>query len=440
MIGKRLLARWDVGPEEQAGLTFGQVLTLVNLRRIEIACLLGIFTRLAELATGYKPVVTPFEIPIMLVVMMGSLAVRRMSNQQVARVAIVATIISALLMSQWSVAVLGEKGRLTSGYPMMLLSLTLLFVVPPRFVIAPLAALLILYACIVLGTKTNNAEQIIAILNAALVTVICIVAAALIHSGRRRDYNQKREIRLQNARLVERNVEMDSLMAITAHDLRSPLYGLRNLIDLAIRRAPQEPGLPLVVLDQAKTSLDAMLSLATRMLDAHSAEHQPLDGLSSEDVRGHVLAAAERIEPRAQAEDIVVEVDLPDHPLAAILNAGALAQILDNLLSNGVRYTPTGRVLAIKAAREGPFAAIRVEDCGPGIDPAARNHLFKRFSPSAPGKADAMPSKGMGLFIVATLAERMDAIVSHEPLTGGGAAFVVRLKLRRQGQGSDVKA
>ena len=429
MIGQRLLARWDVSPQEQASLSFDQVLTLINLRRVEIACLLGIFTRVMELAMGYKPVATPVEIPFMVLFIAGSLMLRRMSSEPLARACAIIIVVGGLLMSQWGLAVLGEQGRLTSGYPMMLLSLTLLFVAPPRFVIAPSLVLLALYCWIVSGTRTSPAEQYIAMLNAALVTVICIVAAALIHAGRRRDYDQQREIRRQNLSLVERNDELDWLMAITAHDLRSPLYGLRNLIDLALRKAPREPALPLTVLDQARTSLDSMLSLATRMLDVYAVQHQSLGVLAEEDVRGHLLAAANRISPLAQAQHISIDLALPDQPLVATLHAGALAQILDNLLANGVRHTPSGQLLALNAMREDRHVVIRVEDRGPGVDPAARDQLFSRLSRIPHGPGEGMPSKGMGLFIVATLAERMGATVCHEPRPHGGATFIIRLPM-----------
>lgn len=433
MIGKRLLARWDVSPEEQADRSFDAVLTLINLRRVEIACLLGIFTRTVELVTGFKSTTVLIEVPMMLVLLCGSLALRRVSNERLARMIVVVIVVGALLLSQWAIAALGAKGRLTSGYPMMLLSLTLLFVAPPRFVIGPLLAFFVTYCWIVSGTATTRPEQVIAIVNAALVTLICIVAAALIHSGRRRDYHQKREIRLQNSRLVERNDELDSLMAIAAHDLRSPLYGLRNLIDLAVRRAPQEPGLPLIVLRQAMTSLDAMLALATRLLDAHAAEHRPLDGLVRDDVRGHVLAAAERIGPQAQARGVQVSVDLPERALVAILNQGAIAQILDNLLSNAVRHSSAGGKIAFAAEHKVNHVDIRIQDGGRGVEPAALDHLFKRFHRSGGGGPDDLPGKGMGLFIVATLAERMTATVRYEPAAGGGALFIVQLAIDAPG-------
>lgn len=424
---KSWLARWDVSPAEQAGMTFGEVLTLVNIRRVEIACMLGLFTKSIEFATGLRTVLNVVEMVLALAFLLASLAMRRRGGIWLRRGFVAIFLVLTLVDTQWAVAALGAKGRLTSGYPMMLLSLTLLFVLPPVAFALALIPLMLSYCWLVFATATFPAEQLIAIVNAAIVSVIAVVAAALIHSGRRSDYEQKRTIRLQNDRLMERNGELDTLMAITAHDLRSPLYGLRNLFDLAVLRAPREPELPLAVLRQAKASIDAMLALATRLLDAHAAEHRPLTRLIHEDVRGHVLAAAGRTKPLAQSADVRIDVDLPDRPLIAMLDAGALAQILDNLISNGVRHSPAGGILTIGALREGRHVAIRVQDRGPGIDPTGQDLLFKKFHQAAGMRSEGAPSTGMGLFIVATLAERMDATVRFESATRGGAVFVVTL-------------
>lgn len=424
---KGLLARWDASPEEQAELSFGQVLTLINLRRVEIACLLGIFTKSIELWTGYRPALMFVEIPMMVIFLMASLALRQRRPDRLAAAFVMFVVVGALFTTQWNIAELAAQGRLTSGYPTMLLSLTMLFVVPPRWTVAPLVGLLISYCIIILTIAPPHTPRLVAIANTVIVTVISFIATALIHAARRRDYDQKREIRLQNALLVERNEELDSLMAITAHDLRSPLYGLRNLFELAVRRAPAEPGLALVVLGQAIPSLDAMLALATRLLDAHAAE-QPLQAaLVRDDVRGQLLAAAERIAPLAQSAGIVIVTDLSERPLIALHDAGSLAQILDNLLSNAVRFSPSGSVVRLGAAMDGPFVAIRVSDNGPGIDPARRDLLYKRFQRTVEGPGEGLPSTAMGLYIVATLAERIKAAVRFEPQTPSGATFVLEL-------------
>jgi signal transduction histidine kinase len=331
-----------------------------------------------------------------------------------------------LLTAQFAVATLGAQGRLTSAYLVMLLSLALLFVLPPRLVALGCAGLFVSYCAILFGTTAPRAEKIIAIENAAIVSGIAVTAAALIYAGWKRDYEQKREIRLQNRQLVERNAELDMLMAITAHDVRSPLYGLRNLFALTIRRAEQQPDLPLAVLRQAMPSIDAMLALATRLLDAHAAEHRPLARLVEEDVRSALLAATGRIGPLAQAAEVAIALDLPDAPVIAAFDVGALAQILDNLLSNAVRSSPDGGTVTITATRTGDRRTITIRDQGPGIAPARRAFLFRKFHRGDSGE-DTLPGAGMGLFIVAMLAERMGAEVHCAPDDGTGAAFVVTL-------------
>ncbi|HEU0067615.1 MAG TPA: HAMP domain-containing sensor histidine kinase [Sphingomonas sp.] len=424
---KGWLARWDVTRDEQATMTFDQVLTNVNVRRVELACLLALLTQMVEYGAALRSDLVAVQRLATIVFLFGSLALRRFGGTGLRRAFVAAFAVSALLFAQTATAAMGAHGRLTSSYPMMLSSLTLLFVLPPRIVALGLGALFVSYCAIVFDTVTQANEKVVAVQNAAIVSIIAVVAAALIHSGRRRDHEQRRAIRIQNGKLVERNAELDMLMAITAHDLRSPLYGLRNLFDLAIRRAAQEPGLPRVVLGQAMASIDAMLALATRLLDAHAAEHRSPTRLVAEDVRGHVLAAADRIGPLAQSAGIGIQVDLPDRPLIATLDAGALAQILDNLLSNGARFSPPGGTLTIDACAEIAYAAIRVRDRGPGIEPARYDGLFRKFHHAGGERRDGVPTSGMGLFIVATLAEQMGARVRCEAADGGGAAFVVTI-------------
>ena len=428
---KSLLARWDVTADEQARLSFAQVLTTVNLRRVEIACIVGLFTRLIEMASGFRSPSAGFEIPFLILMLIASEGLRRRNvSPWLARGFVAAFLVVALLGTQWSVAAMGAYGRLTSAYPLMLLSLALLFVLPPRIVAVALGLLYGFYCLIVLSTPTQANEQTVAMVNTAIVSVIAVVAAALIYAGRRSDHQQKLEIRKQNDALLDRSIELDSLMAITVHDLRSPLHGMRNLFDLAVQRAPQEPDLPLVAVQAAIPSIDAMLALATRLMDAHAAEHRALADIGEHDVRGHVLAAIDRAGPLAQSGGIEIVVDLPNHPLIAFLDVNALGQILDNLLSNGVRFSPAGGAVTISAGSEAAGVAIRILDQGPGVAPARLSALFKKFQVEGHTGIGSGPGMGMGLFIVSTLAQRIAANVRHEQPNDGGACFIVTLATR----------
>ncbi len=425
---KGLLARWDVTPAEKAELPFAAQLLMVNVRRVEPACLLGILTKSAEMLGGFHATLRYVELPFACAFLLLTQIVRRRPPRWWSAVFVAAFVVGALLMTQFNVAALGAQGRLTSAYPLMLLSLVLLFVIPPRALLCGTAALFASYCAIVWRVDARGAEKFVAIENTALTSIIAVVAALLIHSNRRRDYEQQRVIRLQNDTLRDRNAELDSLMAITAHDLRSPLHGIRNLFDLAIRRAAHDPGLPLKVLDQTIASVDGMLALVTRLLDAHAAEHRVLEELAEQDVRAVVLGAAARIAPLARASGVRIDVDLPPRALVALADAAALGQVLDNLLANAVRFSPAGATVTVAAWPEETRIALGVRDRGPGVPVPQRARLFMKFQRGEPSPPGAPPGAGMGLFIVATLAARMDAVIRHEQVPGGGALFVIALR------------
>jgi signal transduction histidine kinase len=237
-------------------------------------------------------------------------------------------------------------------------------------------------------------------------------------------------IRRQNAQLVEQNLELDQLMAITAHDLRSPLYGLRNLLDLSAKRGKADGAVPGGTIREAIFSLDSMIALVTRLLDAHSAEHAPLTTVTGEDVRMQLMAAARRIAPTVEAAGVRIDADLSDAPIMAAFDRGALAQILDNLLSNAVRFSPAGGGVKLSCRAQAGRCLIAVEDEGPGFDAAGEAAMFRKFARApAVAEADGKAGSGMGLFIAATLAERMRASLAFRPAVPTGAIFILSLPI-----------
>lgn len=422
---KSWLSRWDVTPEEQARLSFGETLTLINLRRLEIGCALGLFTRGVELAAGKTVPHVYYQVLILVGLLAVSLFARRRANQWQARIFVFLSLLTATFVTQWVVATMGAEGRLTTAYPYFVLTITLIFVLPPRIFGFSLLVLFGTYSAIVLQTLTRPAEQVVAIVNTGTISVIAFVAALLIYSGRRNDYEQKRVIREQMARLRERNAELDMLMAIAAHDLRSPLYGLRNVFALGLDRAVQQPDLPVRIMGEAVGSIDAMLALVTRLLDAHAAEHAPLGSAAVVDIRQAIGEAAHRMAPLAEPADVRLAAHPGDAPLIARLDSGAFGQILDNLMGNAIRYSPAGGVVTVTAAREPGRVIVTVRDQGPGIDGVEAAALFKKFARGrAPDRGNKVGA-GMGLFIVATLAARMGIDVRHVSEGTEGACFLL---------------
>jgi signal transduction histidine kinase len=116
--------------------------------------------------------------------------------------------------------------------------------------------------------------------------------------------------------------------------------------------------------------------------------------LETEDVPASTVVthAEENIRHAAQEKEIALSVELPDPSLYIRADRGRLSQVLDNLLGNAVKFTPSGGRVSLRAWRDGPDAVFEVADTGPGVSPENQEHLFDRF-----WQARAADQRGVGL-------------------------------------------
>jgi two-component system phosphate regulon sensor histidine kinase PhoR len=125
-----------------------------------------------------------------------------------------------------------------------------------------------------------------------------------------------------------------------------------------------------------------------------------------------------------------VTIDVPDSLLVSG-DAGAVQQIVENLVSNAVRYGGKGGSVRTSAQSLGERVRIVVEDTGPGISPQHLPRIFERFYRVDPARSRAEGGTGLGLAIVKHLTESMDGSVSVESELGRGTRFVVDLPAAR---------
>jgi signal transduction histidine kinase len=240
----------------------------------------------------------------------------------------------------------------------------------------------------------------------------------MLHAARRTDFRQAQLIRRQHA-------EMNELMAVTAHDLRSPLLGVKNLLTLALARSELARERLLVVIDDAARACDRMLGLVSGLVEAHAVEAAVALKLEAGDLRAPVESAVKRVQPVAAAKGQRVELTLPSAAAGAMFDAGALGQILDNLLGNALKFSPPGSVVYVRVTSVPGGWRIEVADRGPGVPQEERARLFRKHARGSASPTGGEASSGLGLFIVKTLAGRMSAQAGHTPRAGGGSVFHV---------------
>jgi signal transduction histidine kinase len=241
---------------------------------------------------------------------------------------------------------------------------------------------------------------------------------------------QQAEIATANQQLVQRNRdladlnrEQEGLMGIVAHDLRSPFTQLRGLVQLV------QMGGPLATeqeqyLQMAEKVAEGGLALVRDILYMSELENKQAK-LSPEPLRlnewmPHFLRGYGSM---AEKKQIRIVTEPYEHAADIITDPGCLKRILDNLISNALKFSPLGTQVTVRWRIDGAEAHFSVRDQGPGLSDDDKARLFKKFQKLSARPTGGEESTGLGLAIVKILADRLDGRVGVDNQLGQGAEF-----------------
>ncbi len=224
-------------------------------------------------------------------------------------------------------------------------------------------------------------------------------------------------------------------VASVSHELRTPLAQLRMFAETLLLgrvRSEQERTRSLEIIDQEARRLS---HLVENILQFSRAERQALQlNLIDQEIAPHVREAVEIFEPIARARRVTVDL-LVAAGLRARIDAGAMRQILLNLLDNAVKYGPADQHVRVTLSRVDDRARLTVDDEGPGIPAADRMRIWQAFQRLERDVNSAIAGSGIGLAVVCELilGQGGKGWVEEAP-TGRGARFVIELPITRHGE------
>lgn len=217
--------------------------------------------------------------------------------------------------------------------------------------------------------------------------------------------------------------DKDELLGILAHDLKNHLAGIKLSAGMLASRRDELPPRSATLAENIEQSTDRMLLFVREFLANQSAERLTLHPgpLSLTDL---VQAAVNRHRDPAAVKNITVEVEVPSSAVTVTADPEALTQVLENLLTNAIKFSPQGsRVKVSVTAPVGGVARCTVADEGPGFTVEDRVKLFQRYGRLSTRPTGGEPSTGLGLSIVKRLVEAMGSLVVLESAPGEGARF-----------------
>jgi PAS domain S-box-containing protein len=228
---------------------------------------------------------------------------------------------------------------------------------------------------------------------------------------------------------ADRLRELDRLksdfIAVVAHDLRTPLGVVRSLLEIAADEWPHiADDERLAMVERAGARLERLGDFVDDLFDAVRLD------------TGDVQISSEPFDVRELVDQVVADsrVTAPDRQIAVtgVESISALGdpqrtwQILTNLVSNALKFSPADSPVQITLRRDDGGVAVDVIDGGPGVPDEQRDVLFGRFA-RLPTSATT-PGAGLGLYIARSLAEAQGGWLElAEPAAGGGATFTLTL-------------
>jgi PAS domain S-box-containing protein len=241
-----------------------------------------------------------------------------------------------------------------------------------------------------------------------------------------------RELEDQNERLLELDRLKDEFVALVSHELRTPLTSIRGYLELLLEGEAGD------LTDEQRQFLSVVERNAHRLLalvgDLLFLAQVEAGKLSLEIGAVDLSAvAAECVETaRPLADERGVTITLAAGPLGLLAGDRArLAQLLDNLVSNGIKFTPAGGRVDVRIRGLRGNAVVEVRDTGMGIPADEQEHLFERFYRTSKATEQAIPGTGLGLAISKAIVHAHGGRITLASDEGAGTTFSVSLPIRQ---------
>ncbi|SHI57114.1 two-component system, OmpR family, sensor kinase [Tessaracoccus bendigoensis DSM 12906] len=220
-------------------------------------------------------------------------------------------------------------------------------------------------------------------------------------------------------------------VADASHELRTPLATIRGHAELVHTGVAKSPDDIARVIGRIESESIRMASLVEDLLVLARLDTAPTLDTRPVDLLSIAVDAVTGAQVRHPGRRITVsnptEPPWEDMPATALGDPGRLHQVLTNLLSNAVRYTPSDTEIEVCVGVQDGRVRVSVIDHGPGLKAGNESRVFERFFREDQGRGRATGGAGLGLAIASALVEKHGGTLAYLPTPGGGSTFEISL-------------
>ena len=248
-----------------------------------------------------------------------------------------------------------------------------------------------------------------------------------IQSGKIKQVNDT--LRIRNKKLRELNEEKNYMMSVVAHDLKSPLNqinGLANVIKLDDENLNITQKDCLDNIDIASSRLSEMVN---KILDGRNLEKwEESIQFESIDIEKMASEVLNDFSTEADVKKITLHKNTANNGASVKADRHYLRQVLDNLVSNAIKFSPAGKNVQLNIKNEGDTVLAEIVDEGPGLTNEDKEILFTEYAILSAKPTGGESSTGLGLAIVKNYVDKMGGEIWCESQFGQGAAFKFKLE------------
>jgi signal transduction histidine kinase len=219
---------------------------------------------------------------------------------------------------------------------------------------------------------------------------------------------------------------VDEFVALISHELRTPLTSIIGYLELTLDDATlteEQRG----YLDIVDHNAARLLKLVDDLLFVAQLEAGELEVRASEvDLAALARQAVAEFQPRAAANGIALRCDA-DSVVPVHASKRRLLQLLDNLVSNAIKFSPAGGDVRVSVSHPDGMARLEVADTGIGIAADDQQRLFERFFRTSTVAEQHFPGTGLGLYIARAIVEAHGGTIAVSSEPGEGTSFSVEL-------------
>jgi len=241
--------------------------------------------------------------------------------------------------------------------------------------------------------------------------------------------NKNEELEKLNKRLEALNDEKNEILQTVTHDMKNPLAGIIGLSDMALTEAETMSREELLdFMEQIEETAQNMNNMVRKLLDIRAIESGGHDlEMEPNNISETLREVVKNNKQRAKEKDIDIVADWSHGDEMVLGDHTAMQRVLDNLVSNAIKYTPKGKNVYLDLYHNNGNVHVDVRDEGPGIKPEERSKLFSKFGRLSSKPTGGEHTTGLGLYIAKQLTDQMEGKIGCESEPGQGSTFFLEL-------------